>query len=325
MAISNALLSVGTRLGRNDHVRRLAYAIRNRVTFDDLYQHDRMLADTVRMDAYRAGIAKHVGADDIVVDLGTGSGILAFLAARAGARKVHAVEHGQMIELAEATGKANSIDNVVYHRTHSTRFDPQEPVDVILHEQIGDALFDERVIENISDLRDRLLKPGGKILPAYLTMYIEPIELLDDAKAPFLWQQEIDGISFANLISVSDQQPHSYRYRVFRPLPFKRLLCEPEPVVEIDLYDATPASLPRVISYQREATTDGRMDGFCVYFAARFDDEITFTSSPTGMMTSWATPLLRVGPRPVKAGETIRLDLEADDLAQPSTWTWNDG
>ena len=53
MPISNSLLSLGARLGRSDPVRKLTYAIRNRVTFDDLYQHDRMLADTVRMDAYQ--------------------------------------------------------------------------------------------------------------------------------------------------------------------------------------------------------------------------------------------------------------------------------
>lgn len=324
MPISNTLLNLGARLGRSDSVRKIAYAVRNRVTFNDLYQHDRMLDDRVRMDAYRAGIAKHVDADDVVVDLGTGSGILAFLAAKAGAGKVHAIEHGKMIELAEATAKANQINTVVFHRTHSTRFDPNEGVDVILHEQIGDALFDERVIDNIADLRTRLLKPGGKILPAYLSLYIEPVELPDEAAAPFIWQQEIDGISFANLASIADQQPHSYLYRVFRPFPFKRLLCEPSPVVEIDLYEATPQSLPKTVSYRRIAATDGRLDGFCVYFGARFDDEIAFTNSPEGELTSWATPLLRVEPRRVKAGEMIELRLDAEDLAQPDTWRWQD-
>lgn len=324
MPISNALLSVGARLGRNRNVRRIAYAIRNRLTFDDLYQHDRMLADRVRMDAYRAGIAKHIGPEDTVIDLGTGSGILAFLAARAGARKVHAVEHGDMIEMAQATARANGIETVEFHRTHSAKFEPAGQVDVILHEQIGDALFDERLVENIADLRDRLLKPGGKILPAYLSLYIEPVELIDEFAAPYIWQQEIDGISFANLRSAVEAQPHSYRYRVFRPFPFKRLLCEPEAVVKLDLHEATPESLPQAISYSRTAKIDGRLDGFCVYFAAGFDDEISFTNSPEGPATSWATPLLRVAPRPVKAGEAIELRLTAEDLADPDTWRWND-
>lgn len=324
MAISNALLSVGTRIGRNQHARKLAYAIRNRFTFGDLYQHDRMLADTVRMNAYRAGIAEHVSSGDVVVDLGTGSGILAFLAARNGAGRVHAVEHGDMIKLAEETARANSIENVSFHQTHSSRFDPGEKVDIILHEQIGDALFDERVIENVADLRDRLLKPGGKILPAYLKLYIEPVQLVDGANAPFIWEQEIDGISFANFASVAERQPFTYRYRVFRPFPFERLLCEPEAVLEVDLYQAIPGQLPKRISYRREAVADGRLDGFCVYFAASFDAGNSFTSSPEGKITSWATPLLRVSPRPVRAGETIALELEADDLAQPGSWRWNE-
>jgi protein arginine N-methyltransferase 1 len=37
---------------------------------------------------------------------------------------------------------------------------------VILHEQMGDYLFDEAMVTNVCDLRDRLLKRGGLILPS---------------------------------------------------------------------------------------------------------------------------------------------------------------
>lgn len=48
-----------------------------------------------------------------VLDVGTGSGILAIWSAQAGARKVYAVEATKMSEHARALVKANNLEGVV--------------------------------------------------------------------------------------------------------------------------------------------------------------------------------------------------------------------
>lgn len=48
-----------------------------------------------------------------ILDVGTGSGILAIWSAQAGARKVYAVEATKMSEHARALVKANNLQNVV--------------------------------------------------------------------------------------------------------------------------------------------------------------------------------------------------------------------
>ena len=68
---------------------------------------------------------------------------------------------------------------------------------------------------------------------------------------------------------------------------------------------------------------DSVLEGFCVYFEARFDDEIAFISSPADTPTSWGTPFLRASPRRVAPGDSVRLELTAEDLAHPSSWSWN--
>ena len=73
--------------------------------------HIRMLADNIRVEAYRRAIFKTVRKGDRVVDIGTGTGILAFFALQAGARRVYAIETGPIIEVAKKTARDNGFSD----------------------------------------------------------------------------------------------------------------------------------------------------------------------------------------------------------------------
>jgi type I protein arginine methyltransferase len=309
-----------TVLDRSATAQRIAYSRTNRKLFSDFFQHDRMLGDRVRVEAYERAFDKLLGKDDVVLDLGTGTGVLSFLAARRVAR-VHAVEHGPIIEAAEAVAADNGIENVSFHRGHSSKVEIGEKVDAIIHEQIGEGAYDERAVENLAELRERVLKPGGRIYPALLDLYIEPLQLQDDFRAPFVWQSQIDGTDFRRLRDFARPTP-DYLLKRFRPFPFGHFLSDPEPVVQLNLETATAASMPQTIAYERPVTKAGILDGFCAYFTAAFDDEIGFTSSPDAPGTSWGQILLRVESQPVEPGDTIRLDFTADPLSRVNTWQW---
>lgn len=308
-------------LEQSERGQRLVYQVRNRRLFADLYQHDRMLADSARVEAYWEALRKHVGPGDVVLDLGSGTGVLSFFAARQGAQ-VHGIEHSPLVDAARAVAADNGIENVEFHRVHSSRFELPVKADAIVHEQIGDALFDERMVENIAELRDRFLKPGGRVLPNLVDLYIEPVQLRDDLRAPFAFQQQLHGVDFRALEQFAEMS-HAYLYKSLRPFPHGKFLCAPEPVFSLDLETAVAGDLPRRIGYRRPVTSAGSFDGFCVYFDARFDDSIGFGSSPELATTNWANPLLRVRSRPVEVGEEIELELTADDLAAPASWRWN--
>lgn len=65
--------------------------------------------------AYHSAILgnQDVFRDKIVMDIGTGSGILSVWAAQAGARKVYAIEYTDMAKHAEKVMKANGVEDIV--------------------------------------------------------------------------------------------------------------------------------------------------------------------------------------------------------------------
>ena len=69
-------------------------------TYGYLYHQKDMLEDQDRMTAYYNAVKMNPSQfeDKVVLDVGTGSGILAFFAVNAGARKVYAVEASGMAE-----------------------------------------------------------------------------------------------------------------------------------------------------------------------------------------------------------------------------------
>jgi hypothetical protein len=68
--------------------------------------HRRMLMDDMRTDIYKAALHAVVRPGDVVIDAGSGSGVLATMAAMAGARKVYAIEKTDMAQVINAVAEA---------------------------------------------------------------------------------------------------------------------------------------------------------------------------------------------------------------------------
>lgn len=74
-----------------------------------------MIQDKVRTASYASFISKNptLFRDAIVLDVGCGTGILSLFAARAGAKRVIAVDASDIAEKAEEIVKANGLGNVI--------------------------------------------------------------------------------------------------------------------------------------------------------------------------------------------------------------------
>ncbi len=149
----------------------------------DPVEHARMLHDDRRTSDYIAALRKAVRPEDIVLDVGTGSGVLAIAAARAGARHVYAVEASDIADVAERVFAANDVhDRVTLIRGWSRDIELPEPADVLVAEVIGNEPFEEEILETTLDARRRLLKPDARLIPHTLELMARPL-LIPNAEA----------------------------------------------------------------------------------------------------------------------------------------------
>lgn len=299
----------------------LAYSLKNSQEFSNLFEHEKMLADPVRVDTYAQAIQKLVKPGDVVVDLGTGSGVLAMLAARQGA-KVYAIDHSDFIHLAEQNAARNGIEGIRFIQVNSKSFEPPEKADVLLHEQIGDNLFNENMVENLLELKRRILKPGGRILPGRFHLYMEPVTLKREFRVPFLEEIKVHGLDFGYLAEAGRHfRAANYDRRWVERDGVEQYLGEPRPLLTVDLNEIETADgLPTVVNVVRRVTRPGSLDGIQQYFAVDFDDDLYFDTSPFSPRTHWTNRLFRVPTRHCEVGDTIAYSVSLSDLLRSNTW-----
>ncbi len=293
--------------------------------FADLHAQERMLADEQRMAFYHEAIRRKIKPGDRVIDLGTGTGILAAFASRQGAAHVYAVDHSSIIDHARELAAENGIENVDFEDVHSSRLYLDKRVDVILHEQIGDYLFDEAMVPNVCDLRDRLLKPGGLILPSRFEFFCEPMTLHDGRRVPYIWElDDVHGFDFSGMERSRPQNPDYYALASCDLGVVKHFLGEPAPLVEVDLHTITESTLPPSVTFTRKVTISGPIDGLVVFMKARVDDDLVLSSSPLdpNRAPHWGFRILRLDQGHAEIGDELQMTLTVKDWSDPETWRW---
>ena len=97
-----------------------------------------MIADRVRIAAYVQALRQAVRPGAVVVDIGTGPGIMAVLACQLGASRVYAIESDEIIQVARAIAAANGCaDRIEFIEDLSTKVTLPVRADVIVSDMRG--------------------------------------------------------------------------------------------------------------------------------------------------------------------------------------------
>jgi predicted RNA methylase len=123
------------------------------------------LIDEARTLAFKSAIENAVRPGDIVVDAGSGSGVLAMFAADAGAKKVIALElDDNNIRVLQGIFAVNGYgDRIEVIQGDATTLSLPEKVDVIVCEMIATALIEELQVPVMNNLL-RCVNPGYRVV-----------------------------------------------------------------------------------------------------------------------------------------------------------------
>lgn len=133
--------------------------------------HFPMMLDQERNQAFEEAIERAVRPEMRVLDIGSGSGLLAMMAARAGAREVHSCEMNPVIARTarEIVRRNGFADTITVHAKNSRKLDPEADLggqaDLVISEVIGKDFVCEHVLPTMQDAALRLAKPGVQFIP----------------------------------------------------------------------------------------------------------------------------------------------------------------
>lgn len=268
--------------------------------FSDYYD---MMADRVRMEAYEKAISQTVRQGDIVLDLGCGPGILSFLAVKAGAKKVYAIEKMDSINLAREIAKRNGIaDKIVFIEGVSKDVTLPEKVDVIVSETLGSFAVEENTLEFTIDARKRFLKQDGRLIPEALKLWVAPVENSRAYEKMAFWK-DVAGFDF------SYAGEELTKRLLIEDIDKKDFLSEPQVYKGIDLVEADNPSINEKLKFEFSRTAV--LHGFAGWFQALLTDDVLIDTAPSSPKTHWKQAFFPIKePVNVKKGDYVIIDMK---------------
>ena len=286
------------------------------MAYDELSEHGGYVSDEVKIDAYRRALGNLIRPDDVVIDMGCGSGLLGLLALEAGAARLIAVDSGPILELARETFECNGFgDRVEYHRMHSSELTLAVPADVLVYDQVGGFAHEVGLTRNVRDLLDRgVLKPDARIVPGSFDMYVVPVSLPPDDDPVRPWTAGASGF---------DLEPF---HRSAANSPF-RLTASPDwlvgPAVHAGHLDAGDED---TISFEvvTHAERAGNVTGIVGYMRAHLDPDggVSLTNDPAdpGRFDRWHVYHPVEPPLAVEARDEITMSFTINQRGGLTTW-----
>ncbi|UJR25455.1 hypothetical protein I4U23_006802 [Adineta vaga] len=286
-------------------------------SYNNVQIHELLLRDRPRVAAYHDAIMnnKRLFENKIVLDVGSGTGILSMFAAKAGAKLVYAVDACETIcYLAEELIKCNRLQDkiqIINKRIEDIeKFD--ENIDIIISDWMGFYLFHESILESVIYARDKFLSLSSRnddttpdqnesiiIFPSHAYLYCAPfVDQNIRIELNSMWKNYFD-------LNMSSLIPHIKNSRlnecIIETIEPSQLVHDAQLIQSIDLRTIRLNDLHTLRSFcEFEIDNTCIISGFCFWFDCYFSSNnnssilrsIRLTTSPYSSKTHWKQTLV---------------------------------
>ena len=281
-----------------------------------LEEHRWLLQDNNVQMQFQKALAAAVKPGDVVLDLGTGTGLHAFFAVQAGASRVYAVDSEPVLEMAKAISRNNGFDDrITFIQAHSDSLELPEKVDVIVT-NIG--FFS--TLRYLPSVIKRCLKPGGKVLPENLRM---GISLLEDesffnSNVKF-WATQPWGLDMQAIAPAAACRPQ------YGTWDLTQFISDTKELQPIDLRTEKPLSF--VSEQQLTVSRTGVLHAIIGWYTYELGGGVSFSTKPPLRLSNqiwnqWALPFET--PLKVQQGETVTVKIQLNLVPgyDDAIWRW---
>ena len=232
--------------------------------------HFPMMNDGARNTVYEQALKAVITPDSRVLDIGSGSGLLAMMAARAGAGTVTTTEKvPQIAEKARQIVKKNGYDDTItvlnkISTSLEVGKDMAEKANVLVTEIFGVGLLGEGAIQTIKHARANLLTEDAQIIPRAAKV----TGVLLESEAIY-HEGQVDEVSGFDLSPFNEFSP--FYQQKFIPHYPHRFLSEPFDVFEFDFQGENIGSESKTITLTPKE--EGVCHGVAFWFRLFLDED----------------------------------------------------
>lgn len=277
-------------------------------------RHQEMVCDPLRTPRLKQAIEAIVKPGDVVLDLGSGLGILSFFAVKGGAKTVYAIDPDKDAMRAARHFAKTVLSPDEARRVHfldGLSYDVALPekVDVIVCEIIGSLAFEENFLATLDDAKRRFLKPGGTIIPERVALWAALTN--DDAACEGF--ENVGGLNLKGAVAPL----RDWKALTVNPA---HLVSEPVQMISLETMSSFPTSLhlKEKITLQKA----GHVGGLTLWPEVTWAVQLETNASPFCETTHWKQGMLPLTPDSYQAGDCVLIELLIHpDCDSPQTRT----
>jgi protein arginine N-methyltransferase 1 len=276
-----------------------------------------MVADTIRMRAYIEALEQAIKPNDVVLDLGAGTGIFSIIACQLGARKVYAIDPNDAILVAKNIAAANGCaDRIEFIHDLSTKINLPEQVNVIISDLRGVLPLFGAHIPSLTDARKRFLAPDGILMPQQDRLWVTLVEAAEVYQEQYrIWTDNPYDIDMHAALDFSINTWWK------KSLSAEQLLLPPAMWGIVDYSVTENPNVAGTVQWIVERA--GIAHGLQLWFDTTLIEGIGFSNAPDQPEAIYGRAFFPLRESvSLEPGDTVQVTLRADFVQEDYTWGW---